>query len=152
MSTFTITKFLRPTTILFLMFLIIQVLEWDKSFVKAQYVDSFTSGTILNNLLRKRREIQNNKNKIRMEDEDNDTLINSKNKRWADFYTSGTILNNLWRKKRMIEQLKQQIHPNFDINNEEINFVEPNRFKRQLFYVDGLTSGTILNNLWGRKK
>ncbi|CAK5043103.1 unnamed protein product [Meloidogyne enterolobii] len=154
MSTFTITTFLRPTTILFLIFVLIQV--WEHSSVQAQYVDRFTSGTILNNLWRKRRDLTEitNKNKIRTEEEDNENFLNSKqaNKRWADFYTSGTILNNLWRKKRMSERQQYLTHPTVDIENSEINSDIIPRFKRQLFYVDGLTSGSILNNLWGRKK
>nr|CAD2142375.1 unnamed protein product [Meloidogyne enterolobii]CAD2191158.1 unnamed protein product [Meloidogyne enterolobii] len=52
----------------------------------------------------------------------------------------------------MSERQQYLTHPTLDIENSEINSDIIPRFKRQLFYVDGLTSGSILNNLWGRKK
>ena len=147
-------QFLRPTTAIFLLFLIIQILEWDQSLVQAQYFDSLTSGTILNNLWRKRRDLSTAENNHKINNNEDNVAPKTTNKRWADYYTSGTILNNLWRKKRQAAIIEQQhpTHPEFfsDINSEINSDIIP-RFKRQ-YYADGLTSGTILNNLCGRKK
>ncbi|KAL7076578.1 hypothetical protein ACQ4LE_004860 [Meloidogyne hapla] len=95
----------RSATILFLLILIFQFIHWDKqTSVEASWADPYTRGTILynlvgrkrrfvlNDLTRKRRERAFNEGKIVYGD---DTAADRSKHQYADYMTSGTILNNL---------------------------------------------------------
>ncbi|CAK5088755.1 unnamed protein product [Meloidogyne enterolobii] len=103
-----ILSFQRPrsTIILFLIILFSQFLHWDKqTSVEASWADPYTRGTILynlvgrkrrfavmDNLLRKRRDQASNQAKTLYSE---DAAADRSKHQYADFMTSGTILNNL---------------------------------------------------------
>ncbi|CAK5100608.1 unnamed protein product [Meloidogyne enterolobii] len=96
----------RLATILFLIILISQFLHWDKqTSVEASWADPYTRGSILYNLvgrkrrfavmdklLRKRRDQASNQAKTLYSE---DAAADRSKHQYADFMTSGTILNNL---------------------------------------------------------
>lgn len=129
----------------------------------AQYVDGFTSGSILNNLWgrKKRSPASIFPMNEQFVDGGDDALpasvIRAKRQFYADGFTRGTIWNNFWgRKRRSADAAADEVeqHPTMVENEQQQQQQQPAmvmRAKRQ-FYADPLTSGTILMNGWGRKR
>ena len=93
------------------------------------FADSFTSGSLLNNLFKRDAPLQPREEAVRAN--------NGRVRRqgfYADPLTSGTLLSNLFKRAVDDEALEQK------------------RAKRQGFFADGFTSGTLLNNLFRRRR
>ncbi|KAF7634160.1 hypothetical protein Mgra_00006458 [Meloidogyne graminicola] len=138
----------KTNKFLFFLIFLIQLIEWDRSLIEAQFIDNLTSGTILNNLLtRKTREENLAKIKEEYKKINNKHQTSVEAQSWADSYTRGTILNNLvGRKRRFI--LNNFIRKKRE--QETIYSADSSIDRSKHQYADYMTSGTILSNLVGR--